>query len=442
MAAVFYKLVVNIMNRKGLLAIADQAIVSAANFLAGFLLARFMSLSDYGAYTLAFAIMLTLLGLQLALMAEPMVVFGAPMDNEAFKAYFSSLIFLQLFLGLFFAAGVAAAAMAMRVINVSPPLVDALLALSPALFFIQYREFLRRALFTRMQAASVFHMDLVYACGFITSIFALQYLGSLSTPATILAMGGAAFASTALALYLMRDYIVFRSFHLKEVIRRNWAYGRWQMAISFSHFAYSQIEIFILAGFAGLAASGGMGATRNIVAPLQVLMFALGNIAAPRAAILFAKHGRAAMDRFLIKAGAILFTPCAIYCAIVLAVPHFLLSLFYQDKYADLTLTLRLWALVYLVISANQMLGIGLNSIRRPDLKLFALLLTLPMTLIVSFLAIPKFGIVGAMMAHLATNLVLLGFMTYYFFKPGIESAADVISQNLSDKYERQFSRN
>src|ERR1700682_33424 len=59
------------------LAILDQGLISGSNFLVGILLARWLSPAEYGAYAVAFSVLLLLLLVYQSAMLEPMTVFGA-----------------------------------------------------------------------------------------------------------------------------------------------------------------------------------------------------------------------------------------------------------------------------------------------------------------------------------------------------------------------------
>src|SRR5271166_3120802 len=74
------------------LAIMDQGLISGSNFLVGILLARWLAPEAYGAYALAFSILLLLLLFYQSLMLEPMTVFGAGVYRYSLRAYFRRLL--------------------------------------------------------------------------------------------------------------------------------------------------------------------------------------------------------------------------------------------------------------------------------------------------------------------------------------------------------------
>src|SRR5258708_10057028 len=62
---------------KGALTLLDQAIVSGSSFVVSILLARTLSVVEYGAYAIAMSVFLFTSNFQNALLLEPMGVFGS-----------------------------------------------------------------------------------------------------------------------------------------------------------------------------------------------------------------------------------------------------------------------------------------------------------------------------------------------------------------------------
>src|SRR4051812_8746383 len=77
---------------KGGLAIADQGVFAASNFLLNILLARWLAPENYGAFALVFSTYLSLLLMHNALFTTPMLVFGQGKYREHFAAYLGVLL--------------------------------------------------------------------------------------------------------------------------------------------------------------------------------------------------------------------------------------------------------------------------------------------------------------------------------------------------------------
>src|SRR5437870_5869011 len=77
------------------LGIADQGVMSGANFLLSVLLARWLSAAQFGQFAVAFSVFLFLAGFHNALIVEPMSVLGAARNRDNLPAYRSSLVWLH-----------------------------------------------------------------------------------------------------------------------------------------------------------------------------------------------------------------------------------------------------------------------------------------------------------------------------------------------------------
>ena len=73
-------------------AIVDQALFGLSNFVLNLLLARWLAPSDYGAFTLAFALFLLVGVLHSAIFIEPMLVFGGDRFKSEFHHYMATII--------------------------------------------------------------------------------------------------------------------------------------------------------------------------------------------------------------------------------------------------------------------------------------------------------------------------------------------------------------
>ena len=77
------------------LAILDQGLISGSNFAASILLARWLTPAQYGAYAVAFSVFILLSLIYLALLLEPMAVFGGSAYHNCLREYLRVLVKLQ-----------------------------------------------------------------------------------------------------------------------------------------------------------------------------------------------------------------------------------------------------------------------------------------------------------------------------------------------------------
>ncbi len=146
-------------------ALADQAMVSGVNFLTGIFLARYLGLSEFGRYTLAWMAVLFVNSIRHAMIISPMMSIGPQQSDSESPGYFGAVVIHQIcfaglaFILLFF--GVRASGVFFpewRVEGLALPLACAALAL-------QLQDFLRRYFFTRKRAIRALANDAVAYLG-------------------------------------------------------------------------------------------------------------------------------------------------------------------------------------------------------------------------------------------------------------------------------------
>ena len=76
-------------------ALADQCVVSAANFLTVYLFARYMAAAAFGEFAIAQTALLLLTSMQGALLAQPHNVLGAGREETSYRHFTASLLIAQ-----------------------------------------------------------------------------------------------------------------------------------------------------------------------------------------------------------------------------------------------------------------------------------------------------------------------------------------------------------
>src|ERR1019366_9789213 len=114
---------------KGILTLTDQGLIGGSNFLIAILLARQLSLTQYGAYALAFEIFMVLSMAYACLILEPLLVFGPSTYRDSFRQYFGVLLWMHLGVAFATALLLGGSAWLIYELGKSPDLPRALTAL-------------------------------------------------------------------------------------------------------------------------------------------------------------------------------------------------------------------------------------------------------------------------------------------------------------------------
>ncbi len=410
--------------RQSFWAVLDQSLMSGANFLTSLMLARFCEPTEYGAYTLAFFLLLFLNALQATLLTNPMMVLGPARDEEGFRRYISSLAWAQAIGGAVLAALTVLVAAVALFSGRSEALSSSFLAMGAAVFFVQAQEFCRRVLFARMQTRRLARNDAVY-CGLqVVFLLLLWKLGGgvwngsaagyLSGRNVFLSLGLAAVAALAVGLIQIRPYLVTgRNACVTETgrnacVTENWQYARWGLGSLLGEFLHVQVNLSIVAAVAGAAATATMEAPRLILAPLNILSFTCFNVLTPRAAEKYGRNGTPALVDFVKRVAPLAILPFIAYPLLIAAAPGFWLSMLYQDRYSGAGSVLLLWAASFSVAGLRVLPWIVVSVLRRPDIAMWASLSVGLLIVALSLGLTPAFGPGGAVAARLIGDVVYL----------------------------------
>jgi hypothetical protein len=165
---------------RGRLAILDQGAFSGSNFILNILLARWLTQEDYGAFSVAFKIVLFLSSFHNAIQLEPMSVIGPANYQENLEEYLHAQIRLNFIITipiaiLFFLAGRILLSTGVIDSRLSQVLVAAGLAM-PFIFFLWV---VRRTFYVRQQPVGALSSSVLYAFLMMGGLWAARRFGEV-----------------------------------------------------------------------------------------------------------------------------------------------------------------------------------------------------------------------------------------------------------------------
>jgi O-antigen/teichoic acid export membrane protein len=414
--------------RKGGIALIDQGVVSGTNFLTGFLLARLCSQEEYGAYVLAFSILLFVNGLQFALVTGPMMVLGAPKEGEEMKGFFSALGAVQGLIGLALAVVAISAALVIGAFDGSnESFRAALLGMGVALFFIQAQEFFRRLLFTKLLTHRVLLNDIIYSGLLLAGLFFLWRTGGgtwspgtpgyLSGGSVLSCIGAAALFASVLGLLQCKGFLAPALVGTKKHLQETWKFGKWGLLGLAGGTATIQANTWIIGGLGGQVSVASVEAPRLILAPLQIFMFGLANVFTPRAAGVYSHDGERGLLGFLKRAMVPWIVLLVVFGSSMILFGKTILDYMFGLKYSEQFPLLILWTAIYITIGLRQVHGYGLTAIKRPDLGVRVSLVVGSLTLLLTGVLMVQGGITLALSARLIGELISLAILSYFLDK-------------------------
>ncbi|MHC5055097.1 MAG: lipopolysaccharide biosynthesis protein [Planctomycetota bacterium] len=414
--------------RKGGWAVADQALVSGTRFVTAVMLARYTDPAEFGAFVLAAAALLSVNGLQAALVTGPMTVIGAPKEEDEFRRYVATLALAQLLGGAVLAALAFAAVGVMMLVPAAAGLRGAFGGMAAAVFFVQAQEFFRRVLFTRLLPSRVLVNDGLYCAMQLGGVFALWRLdasaggavGWLSGRNVFLCVAGSAFLAGLLGLWQVRGFLSRNLEGARAFMRENWRFGRWALGARLGGGLTTMGVRLIVAAFGGLVGAAVYEAPRLLLAPLQILTTGAGCVIVPRASQKHADGDGKALTAFMSSTALVVGSLFVGYAAIVAVAPEFWLQLLYGSEYKGAGGVLLSWVAVYVVLGLGLLPRAFLAATRRPRIAAMLVLVEGVLCLGSCLPIVSRWGVQGVLLARStagALMLIVATFVSWRVFK-------------------------
>lgn len=404
--------------RKGTLAVTDQALFSGANFVVSVLLARWLTPAEYGAYSVAFSVFLLFASLHIAIVIEPMMVFGAGKYASRFPQYLRSL------LGGHFAVMLPTTALLLGLTFLlrrmySPRVEEALRGLVIASAAILLFWLVRRVFYVLLSPASGAISGALYALLLLSGIGALKYTGRMSTETAFLAMGAAGLVASAimLARFVPQWRSQDRQPIFVEMCGDHWRYGRWALATALIGWAPGNIYYALLPAYLGLEGAGGLRALMNFVLPVLQAISALTMLLLPMLVRDRDLGGHRKMNRTMLLFLALFCGGATIYLTGLWVFRDSVFQIFYGGKYSQYAgWPLFFTGLLPLATCVSAVLGHALRALERPD-SIFWCTVGSILGAVAGVPLSAAMGVSGALLGLLASSLITIVMMAWFYWR-------------------------
>jgi O-antigen/teichoic acid export membrane protein len=406
--------------KKGSLAVLDQGLFAGTNFLVNILLARWLPLDHYGAFALAFSILLFLSGFHNALVLEPMTVLGPANPKDSLMEYLGFLLWIHWGLTLGLAILLLSIAGALSLATDSPSIVHALFALGLVLPFILLLWFFRKAFYLQQNLKGALVVNSFYSSCVIVGLMLIKSMGIAKLSNAIFVMGFAScIASVVSCCYLKPE---FRKGctdllpNLKRVFYENWSYGRWMVAATFVHWLSGNSYYVFAAGFLGLEEAGALRALQNFVQPINNVLTALSHLFLPWASRHQAQKGFASLRMKVLEFTILIAVLAAVYFLFLSLASVSLIGLLYNGKYNAFVSLLPLIAVVPLITTPGIGYQIGLRVVQAPWAIFASNAAGAIIAVLLGILFIPFLGLKGVVLGTILNGISQI-VVTLWFWK-------------------------
>jgi len=351
---------------KAFWALVDQGLFALSNFALGILLARWVSVEQYGSFAVAQSVFLLAGTLHTGLFIEPMLVFGSAKHATRFPVYLEVLLAAHWRVTAVGSLLFAAAALGFELVS-SHTLAAALLGVAIAGPLILFSWLMRRACLSRFEPRWSATGGAFYLLVLVAGCLLLR-LTRLLSPFSALVLWGVAGLSSG--LWIQRRLRAVASggegaaLSRGEVFDDHWRYGRWAVASSGLSWIPGQLYYILLPSFAGLQAAGTLRAVSNLVVPITHFNEALNSLLLP--ALASAAPTKTRFHKFL-AAGVVVFVGGSLaYGAVLTAFREPVIDWLYHGRYREAAGLVPLMSLIPVAAALSAVLGSALRAREQP----------------------------------------------------------------------------
>ena len=325
---------VTIATQKSFVALADQIIVSATNFLTGVIIGRACVKEEFGLYMLVFTIVIFMMHWQHSLILVPYTFFSQRLKGKLNAQYTGSSLIQQLALSIFFFLALLISGL-ISFSGFGPVgLIHVMRTLAFFIIFILLREYIRNICFATMSMKTAFVIDCCVAFFQIGGLLLLVRFGMLSAQNTYCVVGIVCGITALTWLILNRQKFTLKDSHFFSIFWQNWTLAKFLLGSQTA--SVSSVEIFpwFITIFHGIGATAVFTACRLIVNIVNPVLLGAQNYLIPATNQAFVKGDIKEMNRIVIKYSIYIALIGGSISIIIISFSELLLGVVYENRYA------------------------------------------------------------------------------------------------------------
>jgi O-antigen/teichoic acid export membrane protein len=396
---------------KGFWAVTDQGLFALTNFTVSVLLARWLSQSGFGAFSVAFSVLLLIGAVHTALLTEPMLVLGPSRYHERTAGYVGRLTILHFALTSVLGVALVIVVGLLSLLRPQFAAATTLIALAVAAPGILFLWLMRRACYIESHPGLAAAGSMLYALLVPAGMLLLTQVGMLSAPSSLLALG---LCGLLVASWLMRRLTRSTSAStttpspVRNVTRSHWSYGRWALAIGLFSWVPPNAVVLALPLWHSLDDTAILRVATTLMLPVQHLYGSLGPLLMPA----LVRAGFSGQLASVARVARTLFVGLSlIYAPIVLIFGSQFAALLFGYSIGGATLWLL--AAIPVVTAVSAVSGAVLRSLERLDRVLWSYVGATVVTLFIGLPLVFGYSVNGALTSILLTAATTAVLTTY-----------------------------
>jgi O-antigen/teichoic acid export membrane protein len=397
-------------------ALADQAMVSGANFLTGILLAHGLGIAEFGRFSLAWLVVAFAQSIQENAITAPMMSIGPKQDVQQQPTYYGGVFLQQVILALVGTVLTwACLHFAGTIIN-DRSIAPLAVSLAAAVLLCQAQDFLRRYFFTVQNPVASFAGDAVRYGSQLVILFWIFFVSKTAhnVSAALWIVAGASGAGALFVLILIGK-LEWTTSALRETTLRNWRSSRWLVGAAIVQWLSGNLFVVGAGAVLGVTAVGGLKAAQSLMGLTNILFLGLENVVPIRASQRYHAGGPADLLRYLAKVTGVGLTGTAVTGFLFAIYPAFWLRMLFGEEFAQYSYLVRWYAALYVLMFLVVPLRFGLRAMERTVPIFLAYLVAAVFSAVAAYPLVRELELTGVLIGMFATQLLMLGVILISF---------------------------
>jgi O-antigen/teichoic acid export membrane protein len=416
-------------SKKGSIAILDQVLFNGVHFLVAILLARWLEPAQYGIFAVTYSILLLFGAFHMAILIEPMLIFGPGKYEDKFNKYLGILIngnfcitllgsFVLIIIGIFIG-------------NLYGNIKIVLLGLAVSLPFTLLLWLLRRAFYVKLDPNWSVIGGVIYVGLLLSAVFFLHYKDQLSVTTFYLSMGLCSLIISLFFIYILKPKLFFTfNFDLYDIRYNHFRYGRWALGTNILKWGVNNIYFVILPTLVGVKGVATLRALLNLSTPAVQTNSALSFLLLPIFSRCYSENRNRLVASIKLSLGIFLFFTI-IYFSILLFLGKWIMQLLYVNKYTTFSYLIPLVALLPLCSGINIIFETVLQCIGKPDKVFYTYLMSLFVSM-GGLLLVSIFGMKGVLYSYNISYIFMIITMLIFIKKEKLLNKTNIPLKHAS----------
>lgn len=411
---------------KGGVSVLDQGVFSGANFVLSILLARWLSVKDYGIYAFASTFVSLFYQVMNALIIEPMSVYGTSDHADNIDQYLSSQRRLYFLLSFAFGFLIISGAIIYQLSGGYFEISVTLILLGLLIAFIQLPWLIRKTFYVISKPRFSLSYSIVYCFLLLSAIFICNHQHWLSIYTSYIIISAASLVSlVSVVAFLRKGSLQFQKEKLSAISKQNWKYGKWMLLTGILMALVGQAPIYLAGLLMTTDASGVVTAIQNLVLPMGMSISAVSSLLIPKFSRDYQEKGLQFIQKEKWAFTGILVFISLIYETLLIFFASPLEKIIYGGKFLSYTYLFPIWGLIPIFMAITAGFSVEIKASKNPKGIFQTAIVWAIATFSTIFFLVDRLGLLGVSIC------TVFGYFTsaiaYYF-----------VSNNLrkNDKYD------